>query len=204
MGLFDVAAFNNLLGTGLGTRVVWSQSHRCPCVDEDGAVDGACPVCLGLGLYWDPPSAPFRAGITGLSSEDAGRMRAKFGEAAVGDATLSLPANAPCYRQVRPGDRFLLPDATEQVEWVLSRRSPVRLPAGSQVLSAVAINGAAVVPVALPAPGPDGRISVARPCTVRMLVPRHFEVIPDLGHLRAWQAGLPQRFALKRIDLSTR
>lgn len=155
-------------------------------------------------MFWDSPSAPFRAGVTGVSAEDAGRMQTKFGGAAVGDATLSLPASAPCYGRTRPGDRFLLPDATEEVEWVLSRRSGVRLPMGAQVMSATALHLGALVPVALPAPDAAGRILVARTCTVLMRVPRHFEVVPDMGHLRSMQPGLPQRFALKRIDLSTR
>ena len=203
MSWMDPSAFDLLLSGDLGTRVRWARSHKCPCVEPQGGASQTCTVCDGLGVYWDTPSLPFKAGLTAMQSKEVARQAAKA-EGLVGDAQISIPVSAPCYGEVKPYDRFLVPDATDSVEWLITPRAPVRLPVGAVVLGVHALSGGKVVTATLPAAGDDGRIRVARPATVQLRVPKHYEVIDDAGHMRAWQEGLPQKWSLKRIDVTVR
>jgi hypothetical protein len=202
--LMDPMAFDLLLSGDLGSLVRWSRAHRCPCTEDQGGASQTCPVCIGLGVFYDPPSDPFRCGVLGLSERDAGRMARKMGEAFSGDGQISIPPSAPFAGQVKPFDRFLVVDAMDTVEWVITKRAPVRLPVAAEIVSVYTLNSGKVIQASLPDPGADGRIVVTKPYTVRMKVPRLFEVIEDAGHIRAWQSGLPQKFALKRIDVTVR
>ena len=202
--LMDTAAFDSLLAGDIGTRLRWMASHRCPCVLEGRGADPSCSVCDGLGNYWDSPSVPFRAGLLALSQQDLGRLQNKMGEGAVGDASLSLPSSAPCYGKVKVADRFLAVDAIDTVEWLLSPRAPVRLPVGAVVRSVLALSSGKVVATTLPDADEYGRITVLKASTVAMLVPRLYEIVADAGRIRAWQTGMPQKFALQRIDVTTR
>jgi hypothetical protein len=200
----DPAVFDLLLSGEMGSRVQWLCSHRCPCTEDEGGALQTCTSCLGTGIYYDTPSTAHRCGVIGLSERDAGRMARRLGPALVGDAQISIPPSAPFWGLVKPCDRILVPDAKDTVEWVITRRAPVRLPMGAAVLSCYTLTGGVVVTTPPPVAGPDGRILVNKPHTVRMSVPRLFEVIEDAGHVRAWQGGLPVKFALKRIDITTR
>jgi hypothetical protein len=203
MNWMDPAAFDLLLSGDLGTRVCWEQSHKCPCVEFQGGASQECPVCDGLGTLWEAPSTAFRAGVTVLQSRDVARQSAKA-EGLIGDGQISIPSSAPCYGEVKPFDRFLVPDATDAVEWLVSPRSPVRLPAGAVVLGVTALSNGTLVQATLPAPGADGRIRVTHAATVRLRAPKRYEVIDEAGHMRAWQPGLPEKWSLKRIDVTTR
>lgn len=200
----DPVAFDLMLSGEMGSRVRWARSHRCPCLDEGGGARQDCPVCLGKGIFWDAPAPSHRCGVIGLSERDIARMQRRLGDAFVGDAQISIPAGAPFWGQVKPFDRFMVVDAVDTVEWVITKQSPVRLPPGATILTAYTLTSGRVIQAQLPSPDENGRIIVAKPYTVRMKVPRLFEVLEDAGHIRAWEPGLPQKFALKRIDISTR
>lgn len=197
--------FTNLLSGSLGTRLQWERWHRCPCTGAEGAARSDCPHCGGEGGTYDKPSAVFRAGVTGVSAKALENMRTRLGPALVGDASISLPANAPAYGLTSVNDRFLAVDSLDPLEWVIIPNTPVRLPSGAVVEAVLAYNqDGTLPPTTLPSPGVDGRIAVARNVVVRMRAPRRFQVVTDLGKLRAWIPGLPQPFLLKQIDQTAR
>lgn len=198
--------FTNLLSGQLGSRVQWERWHRCPCTGREGAARRDCPLCGGDGGTFDAPSTIFRAGLTGVSARALENMRSKLGPALVGDASISLPSNAPAYGLTAVNDRFLAVDSLDPLEWIITPNSPLRLPSGAQVLQVFSLGpgGSSLVPATLPAPGADGRIVVGQNVVVQMKAPRRFEVVTDLGKLRSWIPGLPQPFLLKQIDQTTR
>ncbi len=200
------APFTNVLSGSLGSRMQWEKWHRCPCTGAEGAARHDCPLCNGEGGTFDPPSAIFRAGLTGVSAKQLEALRTKLGPGLVGDASVSIPANAPAYGLVSSGDRFLAVDALDPIEWVLTPNTPVRLPSGAVVGQVFALGpqGASLVAATLPAPGSDGRVKVSQNLVVRMRAPRRFQVVADIGKLRSWITDLPQPFLLKQIDLTTR
>jgi len=133
-------------------------------------------------------------------------MRTRMGPGLVGDASISLPANAPAYGLVSANDRFLVPDALDPLEWIITPNTPLLLPSGAQVGEVYGLGpgGSSLVPSTLPAPGADGRIVVTQNVVVRMKAPRRFMVVTDLGKLRSWVPGLPHPFLLKQIDMTVR
>lgn len=198
--------FTNLLCGQLGTRLQWERWHRCPCTGQEGAARTDCPLCGGDGGTYDIPSAIFRAGVTGVSAKALENMRSRLGPTLIGDASISLPANAPAYGKVAVNDRFLSVDSMDPLEWVITPNTPLRLPTGAVVGEVFGLGpgGASLVPVTLPAPNALGQITVTRNVVVHMRAPRRFMVVTDLGKLRAWVAGLPQPFLLKQIDQTVR
>ena len=200
------ASFTNVLSGSLGSRLQWEKWHRCPCTGQEGAARRDCPLCNGEGGTFDPLSAIFRAGLTGVSAKQLDQLRTKLGPGLVGDASVSLPANSPAYGLVASGDRFLAVDALDPIEWVLTPNTPVRLPSGAVVNQVFALGpqGASLEAAALPAAGTDGRIVVSQNLAVRFNAPRRFQVVADMGKLRSWIPGLPEPFLLKQIDLTTR
>jgi hypothetical protein len=200
------APYTNVLSGSLGTRLQWEKWHRCPCTGHEGAARRDCPICNGEGGIFDPPSAIFRAGLTGVSAKQLENLRTKLGPGLIGDASVSIPANAPAYGLVTGGDRFLAVDALDPFEWVLTPNTPVRLPSGAVAGSVFGLTtgGLALIPISLPAAGADGRIVVTQNTVIRMRAPRRFQVVADIGRLRSWIPGLPEPFLLKQIDLTTR
>lgn len=198
--------FNRLLtGTLSSTMVRW-KSSLCPCVQSDGSADQSCGVCGGLGRFYGAPSAVFRAGFIGQDSQSLKAIMQRMGPGEVGEAVLVLPSTAPCYADIRGGDRIAVTDLTDEVDWAVTPSQPVTLPfsfvAGSAYVRTP--DGAATTPVAFPTPDANGRVVVAVPTVLRFSIPRRYEVVRELPRVRTFGAGLPKRLSLKRIDETVR
>ncbi len=200
--------FEELLTGTLSSVLVWESAHLCPCVGTDGAADRACPVCLGLGRYYSPPSAQFRAGLVGLSARAMAAIQARFGPQTAGDATVSLPVSAPCWAGIREGDRLSALDAKDAVEWSLAAGDAIRLPYLAVVRGATQRVAGVIVPVAPPIQDASRKITVTVPTVVAFTAPRRYEVVRDLSQVRAFtsegSAGLPKKILLKLIDGTVR
>lgn len=198
--------FTNLLSGQLGSRLQWEKWHRCPCTGAEGAARQDCPLCAGEGGTFDPPSEIFRAGLTGVSAKALENMRTRLGPGLKGDASVSIPANAPAYGLVSANDRFLAVDAMDPLEWVITPNTPLLLPTGAVIVETLGLGpgGASLVSATLPSPGADGRITVTQNVVVRMRAPRRFRVVSDIGKLRSWIPGLPQPFLLEQVDMTVR
>ncbi len=202
--MMDAASYDQLLTGPLSARLTWEASHRCGCVQPDGAGDRACPVCSGKGRYWDPPTAPFRAGLVGLTAKALEALRQTMGPGTTGDAILSVPVSAPCHALLRSGDRLLALDALDALEWVVMPASPVLLPAGAAVQTAKVRSPTGMVAVPIPGLDARGRVAVAVPTVLAFQAPRRFEVVGDAGQVRAFGPGLPRKVLLKLIDWTQR
>lgn len=197
-------SFDGLLTGSLSSRLAWESSTLCPCTTTEGAADRQCPVCRGQGRTYLAPSAPFRAGLVGLSAKQLEYQMNKFGPGLAGEAQLSLPSCAPCYGTLQPKDRIIALDALETREWTILPAVPLRLPSMAIILSARVRSGAQVVEVPRPVPAADGLVTVAVPTVIRFEAPRRYEVLPDAGQVRAFTSGMPRKHMLKLVDFSVR
>jgi hypothetical protein len=189
----------------LSARLVWEASLPCPCASFDGAVDEACPVCGGRGVRYAPPSEPFRAALLGLTARALEALSQRFGPGLVGDATASLPSNAPAWEGIRSGDRLTAIDAVDVQAWQVSPGRSVRLPVEAVPLSAEIRDGSgAIQAVAFPTPDANGRISVAVSTVLRFKASRRFEVVRDVTQVRAFGVRLPKKLLVRLLDESVR
>lgn len=189
----------------LSARLVWEASHPCPCSGPDGVLEEVCPICEGRGVYHDPPSAPFRGGLISLSARALEAISQRFGPGVVGDATASLPENAPCWASIGAGDRLAALDAQDTLSWQLVPNRLLHLPFGAVPVSATIRDQQGVLRE-IPPPLPDtrGRVGVAAPTVLRFVAPRRFEVVRDLSQVRAFGTGLPKKVLLRLLDVSVR
>lgn len=205
--MFDSLAFDQLLGTpDSGSRLRWSQARRCPCFDQDGGTNIACPVCHGDAFVWDEWSTEFRAGVVGLSGKQIENLSQRMGPAGTGDATISLPQSSPPYLTVGQRDRFVALDATDTAEWSLSAGVLVKLPINSVLLEAriLSADGKSIQQTAVPVADASSRVSVSQSTVIRFQAPRCYEMVSDLSQARAIAPGLPQKLLVKLIDLTLR
>lgn len=189
----------------LGARLVWEASHPCPCSGPDGVLDEVCPICEGRGVYHEPPSTPFRGGLTSLSARALAALSQRFGPGMTGDATASLPENTPCWLSIGAGDRLAALDAQDTLAWQLAPNRPLRMPFGAVMLSATVRDpNGALRDVPPPLTDARGRVGVTAPTVLRFLAPRRYEVVRDLSQVRAFGTGLPKKVLLRLLDVSVR
>ena len=201
------SSFESLLTGSMASEMVWERAHRCPCTLTSGEVNRKCKVCGGEGWIWDAPSAPFRLGLVNLTAKALAAIQQRFGPGMVGDATLSIPFSAPCWADAGERDRFLATKAMDRVEWTITPGTTIRLPMGSQDITARVISpdGASIVPVTSPAPDAAGRVNVAVSTVLTFRAPRRYEVMRDLSQARVFGDGrLPKKLLVKFIDWNVR
>jgi hypothetical protein len=176
------------------------------CFDQDGGTNPSCPVCNGNAYVWDSWSKEFRAGVLGLTGRQIENISQRFGPAAVGDATISLPHTCPPYHTVTQRDRFVALDATDTAEWSIVPGVILTLPFQAVLLEArvMSLDGLSIIPAPVPVADANSRISVTQATVVRLRAPRRYEVIFDLSQTRAIMPGLPRKMMLKLVDLSLR
>lgn len=202
----EASGFDDLLTGDLSTELTWEASSRCPCLDADGRSDPTCVICGGDGTYYAEHSLGFQAGVVSVTARMLEKIQQRFGPGAVGDATVSLPSNAPCYEAIKSDDRFLLPNNFDNLEWTLIPGVLIKLPLGAEIITAKARSTDKTEIVTVPAPEPDanGRVSTTYPLVMSMLVPRRLQVVTDISQLRSWAEGLPKRILVKLVDWSVR
>lgn len=204
---FDALAFDTLLSSPeQGSRLMWSQARKCPCLDPEGGVLVTCGVCGGEGWVWDDWSEEFRAGLLGLTGRQMDANVQRWGPGMTGDASLSLPISSPPYVTLTGRDRLVALEAMDVFEWTLVAGVSVKLPVNAVLMEArqKAADGKSLVRVPVPIPDPNTRISVLVPTAVRIAAPRRYEVLGDLSQVRGWMLGLPRKVALKLVDTSVR
>jgi hypothetical protein len=203
--MFDPLSFDQLLGTpDFGSRLVWASAVRCPCFDQEGGTNPACPVCGGEAFIWEDWSPEFRAGLVGLTGRQLENISQRFGPGMVGDATVSLPRSSPPYQTVTQRDRFVALDAADTVYWSLAPGMPVKLPWRAVLMEARIVSGTALARVPVPLPDSSRRVTVTQATVIRLQVPRRYEVIADLSQARAIMPGLPRKVLVKLVDMSLR
>jgi hypothetical protein len=109
--------FDALIATH-GQRVSWMRSHGCPCVYAGGGANGrlpqigapqrSCTRCLGLGVYWDAPSMPFRAYIEYMHmsptpDEPGVKMNESYGVFQTSEPSMTIPFMNPTLAVDDPG-----------------------------------------------------------------------------------------------------
>lgn len=197
--------FSQLFRGALGANLAWEASHPCPCGGADGTSDEVCLRCEGRGLTHDPPSAPFRGALTGLTARALEALSQRFGPGMVGDATASVPFEALCWASIRSGDRLIALDAREVLAWTLTPGRSIHLPWGAVLREATVMGtGGAIQTVPLPVSDVEGRIRVVVPTVLRLEAPRRYEVVRDLAQVRAFGTHLPRKVLLRLLDLSAR
>jgi len=204
---FDVLAFDTLLSSPeQGSRLLWAQARRCPCLDPEGGATVNCGVCAGQGWVWDDWSPEFRGGLLGLTGRQLEAASQRWGPGQTGDATLSLSASSPPYVSLTVHDRVVAVEAMDVFEWTLVAGVLVKLPVNAAIMEArtKSTDGLSLVNVPVPIPDANGRISVTTPTAVRMAAPRRYEVLGDMSQVRGWMPGLPRKVSLKLIDTSVR
>ena len=102
----------------IGQRVSWMRSHSCPCTYSQttitnrlataGSAQRSCIRCLGLGTYWDAPSAPFIGYLSFIhqaaSPDEPGTiMNAVVGPVQTADPMLTIPFLNPNLGSDDPG-----------------------------------------------------------------------------------------------------
>jgi hypothetical protein len=107
--LLPEGPFDSLISE-VGQRVGWMRSHACPCtfaptvdfnrISTPGSPQRGCQTCFGIGFYWDPPSAPFRAFISYMhlspSPDEPGTvMNETFGMVQMSEPSLTIPFANP-------------------------------------------------------------------------------------------------------------
>lgn len=206
-GLMDGADFEDLLTGDLGSTLRWQPSMPCPCTSEIGAADQGCLVCSGRGRVYGEMSAAFRAGLVSQSARARAAMAQTMGPANVGDATVSIPCSAPCYASMAEGDRLFDQSVHDEQKVILLAGVSFALPVGVRWLRAwVRPSPDAVALVAVPPPpiGADRRVQVSVPTTLVFQAPRGYAVVRDLSQVRSFGVGLPKKWAVKLLDMSTR
>lgn len=202
----DGADFDDLLTGELSALVRWQSCMPCPCTVETGAADRSCRVCGGAGRVYDEPSDEFRAGIVAQDARSKMAIAQTMGPGYVGDSVLVVPCSALCYGKLSDGDRVLDLKVHDKRRIIVIPGVRLALPVGFRSLSAwvKATDGLSLVAVAPPVPDENRRISVAVPTSLTFMAPRTYEVVKELGRVRSFGCGLPQKWGLKLLDMSTR
>jgi hypothetical protein len=102
-------AFESVIAS-VGQRISWLKGHACPCTYAGGGANGYlpqpggaqknCKTCLGLGVYWDPPSLPFRAWMKFVEmsptpDEPGVRVDQNYGIVQLAEPSMTLPYTNP-------------------------------------------------------------------------------------------------------------
>ena len=202
----DGADFEDLLTGEMSAAVRWQSATPCPCVDPRGALDRSCPLCFGLGNVYSDVSAVFRCGLVGQSAKVRAAMAQMMGPAVLGASTLVLPYTAPCYREIREGDRIWDQRVEDRYRLILTPKTKFALPYGFRDLTAqVRSDDHTKLVFTQPPPLMINRVAeVSVPTTISFLAPRGYEVVPELSQVRSFGEGIPRRLGLNRLDASMR
>ena len=154
------AAFDNLIGWS-GISVLWMKSHLCPCVGDTGTSNAPdillqsgianCPVCLGRGLYWDPPIGPFTIlmtwiTFTGRNVNIGQEMNETYGEVHEGHPVITIPETTGIlWQSVSEFDAIIESDAVMRFNSILNYGENVSLPSWHDYSLTIAPSGAVVV-----------------------------------------------------------
>lgn len=202
-----VQPFNRLLTGTLSSNLRWQKANLCPCIKPGGDADQTCAVCMGSGRFYNAWSGNFRAGFIGQDSRSLAAIMQKMGPGEVGDAVLVVPITAPCFNDLGPRDRIMALDVTDLEEKALTPSTPAfTLPPGIIQVGAYikSTDGLSTVPTAFPTPDSNNRVQVSVTTVLRYRIPRLYEIVRELPHVRTFPARLPKKVSLKRIDMTER
>jgi hypothetical protein len=154
--LLPVAAFDSIIGN-TAVFCMYQKSHVCPCVGNTGSPNPnsvSCTVCLGRGIYWDPPTGPFGVLLTLISwlgrNVDMGEtVDADYGMIDRGHPIITIPhTQQPIWTVANTNDIFIQSEAIMRFQSVLRVGENETVPAWQILqLSSVTIapTGAVVV-----------------------------------------------------------
>lgn len=213
----------------LGVRLLWLQSHTCPCSmggPTPGTADPACGTCQGLGTFWDEPFGPWNGLITFMhmapSPDEHGvSANTDWGNIQHGEPTVTIPesAGAP-WASASIYDAFVEMDAITRFSANLVMGGQMAVPyqhglsiaASGAVLAYDTVNKRATTVTGYTVSGavvslPD-TFQEGQPYTVEFdanPVYVAYRKAGGLPHTRPFgQVHLPKRFRLQPLDLWTR
>jgi hypothetical protein len=202
----DGSDFDDLLTGELSASVRWQPGVPCPCVDARGAADRSCPLCFGLGIVYQGLSVPFRCGLVSQTAKVRMAMQQFMGPGMVGDSVLVVPYSAPCYQDIRDGDRIWDQRTEDRYRIILTPGTHRTLPFGYRDLTAQIRSSDHTQLLDVPPPVlQDLRIAeVAVTTTLSFRAPRGYQVVADLSQVRSFGEGLPRKLSLNLLDASLR
>ena len=202
----DGSDFEDLLTGELSASVRWQKSIPCPCTEARGYADQICPICYGIGISYGATSPPFRCGLIAQNAKVRAALMQTMGPGGVGESVLVLPYSAPCYTEIRDGDRIWDERVAERYRVVLTPGTQITLPFGYRGLTALVRSSdkTKLLPVEPPVLQELRVAQVTVPTTLSFYAPRGYTVVADMSQVRSFGEGLPRKLSLSLLDASLR